>query len=404
MTDNVARGEKKPKAARNRTGNTPVWRDPNTRAIIYQIIVLGGVILLAIYLISNTMANLEARSIRTGFGFLQGEAGFNIGEAPFLTYDAADSYGKAFAIGLLNTLRVALLGVVLATILGTVVGVARLSKNWLIAYLASFYVEVMRNIPLLLQLFFWYSVITGLLPTVRSAVNVLPGVFISKSGLRYTVPAEHWTHSWMGLAFVAAIVGCILYYRWAKRRQAETGKEPNLVLPDIGMLIGLPALVWLIGGAPTGLNVPEFGTFNFQGGASISPEFLALLLGLTLYTAGFIAEIVRSGILAVPWGQTEAASAIGLSRSKVLRLVLLPQALRIIVPPTTSQYLNLTKNSSLAVAIGYPDLVSIGNTTLNQTGQAIECIAIMMGCYLVISLSISFFMNWYNKRIALVER
>jgi general L-amino acid transport system permease protein len=208
----------------------------------------------------------------------------------------------------------------------------------------------------------------------------------------------------MGLAVLVAIVGCVLYYRWAKAKQARTGEEPRLALPSLGLLLGLPALVWLVGGAPSTMSVPELGTFNFEGGSNISPEFLALLLGLTLYTAGFIAEIVRSGILAVPWGQTEAASAIGLSRAKVLRLVLLPQALRIIVPPTTSQYLNLTKNSSLAVAIGYPDLVSVGNTTLNQTGQAIECIAIMMACYLTISLTISLFMNWYNKRIALVER
>jgi general L-amino acid transport system permease protein len=404
MADNVVEDRSKSATGPARQGGTPIWRDQRTRAIIWQILVLGGVILLAVYLVSNTLNNLEERSIRTGFGFLEQESGFRIGETPFVQYDATSTYGKAFTVGLLNTLRVALLGIVLATILGTIMGVARLSKNWLIAKMASAYVEVMRNVPLLLQLFFWYSVITGILPAVRNAVNLLPGVYLSKSGLRYAVPEGHWIHPWMGLAFLVAIVGCVLYYRWAKAKQARTGEEPRLALPSLGLLLGLPALVWLVGGAPSTMSVPELGTFNFEGGSNISPEFLALLLGLTLYTAGFIAEIVRSGILAVPWGQTEAASAIGLSRAKVLRLVLLPQALRIIVPPTTSQYLNLTKNSSLAVAIGYPDLVSVGNTTLNQTGQAIECIAIMMACYLTISLTISLFMNWYNKRIALVER
>ena len=383
---------------------TPVWRDPRTRAIIWQVLILGGVIAVAAYLVHNTLANLEARSIRTGFGFFEQEAGFAIGETTFIDYQASDSYGRAFVAGLLNTLRVSLIGIVLATVIGVVAGVARLSSNWLIAKLASIYVEVMRNIPLLLQLFFWYGAISFLLPAVRQAVEVMPGVFLSKSGLQYAVPVTHPIHPWMGLAFVAGVVGCVFYYRWAKRRQAETGVEPRLGLPLTGILVGLPAIVWLLGGAPAAMDVPALGTFNYQGGASVSPEFLALLMGLTFYTAGFLAEIVRAGILAVPGGQTEAASSLGLRRTQVLRLVLLPQALRIIVPPTTSQYLNLTKNSSLAVAIGYPDLVSVANTSLNQTGQAIECISIMMACYLTISLTISFFMNWYNKHIALVER
>lgn len=380
------------------------WRDPRVRAVIYQILVLGGVILLAAYLVSNTMANLEQRSIRTGFGFLQQEAGFSIGETTFITYEASHSYGRAFVTGVLNTLRVAALGIVLATIIGTIMGIARLSGNWLIAKLASIYVEVMRNIPLLLQLFFWYGLISGVLPSVRDAYELMPGVFISKSGMQYAVPESHWIHPWMGVALFVASVGCIAYFRWAKRRQSQTGREPRLITPCAVMLIGLPGLVWLLAGAPSAMNVPELGTFRFTGGAGLSPEFLALLLGLTLYTAGFIAEIVRSGILAVPWGQSEAAASIGLSRTQTLRLIVLPQALRVIIPPTTSQYLNLTKNSSLAVAIGYPDLVSVGNTTLNQTGQAIECISIMMACYLAFSLTISLFMNWYNKHIALVER
>jgi general L-amino acid transport system permease protein len=399
------------RAARRIEGTAPprrdfgaMLRDPNVRAVLYQILFLAGVLALVAYLVSNTMDNLEQRSIRTGFGFLTNEAGFNIGESSFISYQASDSYGRAFTVGVLNTLRVALIGIVMATIIGTIVGIARLSTNWLIAKLASIYVEVMRNIPLLLQLFFWYGAISFLLPSVRNAIEVLPGNFLSKSGLQYAVPVAHPVYPWMGVAFLAAIGGCVLYYRWAKARQARTGREPQLLFPFIGMLVGLPALVWAIGGAPTAMDVPKLETFRYAGGESVSPEFLALLLGLTLYTAGFIAEIVRSGIVAVPWGQTEAASSIGLSRTQVLRLVLLPQALRIIVPPTTSQYLNLTKNSSLAVAIGYPDLVSVGNTTLNQTGQAIECISIMMACYLTISLAISAFMNWYNTHIALVER
>ncbi len=384
--------------------STAFLRDPRIRAIIYQVLVLGGVILLAVYLVSNTMTNLEQRSIRTGFGFLQSEAGFYIGETTLVNYAASDSYGRAFLVGISNTLRVALIGIVLATILGTIAGVARLSSNWLIAKLASIYVEVMRNVPLLLQLFFWYGLISAALPASRDAVAILPGTYLSRSGLQYPAPIAHWIHPWMLLSILVALGACYAYYRWAKQKQAQTGVEPRLFLPFVGFLLGFPVIVWLIGGAPMAVDMPELGAFRLVGGAAMSPEFLALLLGLTFYTAGFIAEIVRAGILAVPWGQTEAASSLGLKRSFVLRLVLLPQALRIIIPPTTSQFLNLTKNSSLAVAIGYPDLVSVGNTTLNQTGQAIECISIMMACYLFFSLSISFFMNWYNKNIALVER
>ncbi|MDX1710020.1 MAG: amino acid ABC transporter permease [Rhodovibrionaceae bacterium] len=379
------------------------WRNPKVRAIFFQILVLGGVGLLAYYLISNTMQNLAERQIQTGFDFLENEAGFFIGEA-MVDYAASDSYGRAFLIGILNTIRVAFLGIVLSTIIGTIVGVARLSSNFLIAKLASIYVETVRNIPLLLQLFFWYAVITGLLPTSKSAVELLPSTFLSKSGLIFPVPIEHPVHMWMGLGFLVGIVGVYFYYRYAKKRQDATGQQLPLLLPTLGFLIGIPAIIWLLGGAPSAMDFPEWQKFRYDGGTSLTPEFIALLLGLTIYTAGFIAEIVRSGIVAVPHGQTEAASALGLRRSKVLRLVLLPQALRIIVPPTTSQYLNLTKNSSLAVAIGYPDLVSVGNTTLNQTGQAIECITIMMAVYLTISLLISAFMNWYNKHIALVER
>ncbi len=380
-----------------------LWRDPRFRAILYQVLALIVVAMVVAYVISNTLANLEERSIRTGFDFLSREAGFRIGES-VIRYQAADSYSRAYVVGILNTLRVSLLGIVLATFIGVVVGIARLSPNWLVARLASVYVETVRNIPLLLQLFFWYSIITHTLPAVRQALTLLPGVYLSKSGLMFPTPISHPIHPYMA---VALAVGCGLAWgviRWAKRRQEATGQQTPVLLPCLGAIMSLPLIVWLIGGAPTAMDIPAFTRFTFKGGSSVTPEFLALLAGLTLYTAAFIAENVRGGIQAVPWGQTEAASALGLRRGAALRLVILPQALRIIIPPTTSQYLNLTKNSSLAVAIGYPDLVSVTNTSLNQTGQAIECIAIMMCVYLTVSLSISAVMNAYNRYVALVER
>jgi general L-amino acid transport system permease protein len=377
--------------------------DPNARAVFFQILVLGGVALLGWYLVSNVLENLARQNIATGFSFLDREASFAIGES-LIAYSPASSYSQALLVGFLNTIKVAALGIVLATILGTIIGIARLSSNFLVAKLASIYVEVIRNIPVLLQLFFWYAVIGESLPSPRQALNPVPGVFLSNRGLKFPALGDDPIWIWVGLAILVAFVGVWFLARWARKRQEATGQQFPTVLASIGVLIALPLLTWLVGGAPTVLDLPELQGFNFRGGTNISPEFAALLLGLTVYTAAFIAEIVRSGIRAVNWGQTEAASALGLHRGTILRLVVLPQALRIIVPPTTSQYLNLTKNSSLAVAIGYPDLVSVANTTLNQTGQAIEAVAIMMTVYLTISLGISLFMNWYNKHIALVER
>jgi general L-amino acid transport system permease protein len=373
--------------------------------LLYQGIAVVLLIAVGSYLLSNTLANLEERSIRTGLAFLHREAGFRIGES-VIPYNAADTYGRAYIVGVLNTLRVSLVGIVLATLIGVLVGVARLSPNWLLVKLASVYVETVRNVPLLLQLFFWYSIITGLLPAVRQALSfrLLPGVYLSKSGLMFPTPVSHPVYPYVAGAVVAGVLLAWVYTRWAKRRQERTGHPAPRLLPCAGLIVGTPLLVWLLGGAPTAMNVPTLTRFTFTGGSSITPEFLSLLAGLTLYTAAFIAENVRGGIQAVPRGQTEAAAALGLRRGAQLRLVILPQALRIIIPPTTSQYLNLTKNSSLAVAIGYPDLVSVTNTSLNQTGQAIECIAIMMGVYLTISLSISAVMNLYNRYVALVER
>lgn len=363
---------------------------------------MGLVGFAAWYLVSNTLHNLAARNISTGFGFLEQEAGFAIGES-VVAYTPADTYGRAIWVGLLNTLRVSVVGIIAATIFGTLLGVARLSKNWLVSRVASAYIEVMRNIPLLLQLFFWYAIITESTPGPRDALNPLPGVFISNRGLK--LPSlQGDALDWIVAGLAMAIVGILLLAHWARKRQDLTGQIFPLVRVGILLLVALPAAGWLLSGATLTVEFPEMKGFNFAGGISLSPEFTALLAGLVMYTSAFVAEVVRSGIQSVNQGQWEAAGAIGLSRARVLRLIILPQALRVIVPPMTSQYLNLTKNSSLAVAIGYPDIVSVVNTTLNQTGQAIEGILIIMAAYLSVSLSISVFMNWYNKRIALVER
>lgn len=377
--------------------------DPVVRGVFFQVVIVGTVLLAGWWLVDNTLDNLSRRAIATGFGFLEREASFAVSES-LIDYSPRDSYGTAYLVGVLNTLRVAVIGIVLATILGTVVGVARLSSNWLVAKLASVYVEVVRNIPPLLQLFIWYAVITESMPAIRQALNPLPGVFVSQRGIAFPVPAADPVWPWVGLAFVAAIAAVMAVSRWAKARQARTGQPFPMLWAGLGILAGLPLVVWLLGGAPVAIDMPVKQTFNINGGVVISPEVFAIIAGLTVYTAAFIAEVVRSGILAVSWGQTEAARALGLPAGQTLRLVVLPQALRVIVPPVTSQYLNLTKNSSLALAIGYPDLVSILNTTINQTGQAIEGVAMIMATYLTISLAISVFMNWYNKRIALVER
>ena len=378
-------------------------RSERARGLLYQVVLLAAVGGAAWYLFTNTLNNLESRHIQVGFGFLSREAGFEIAEK-LIEYDSTRNYARALAVGLFNTLYVAFLGIVIATVLGTFIGIARLSSNWLVARIASGYVEFMRNIPLLLQLFVWYGLFTELLPGVRQAIKVGDWIFISQRGFRFAWPESH--PAW-DAALWALLVGIVLALAWramVRRRQAATGQQWPLAWPSLVCIIGLPALVWAAMGAPTAIQIPVLRGFDYQGGRVISPEFMALLLGLSTYTAAFIAEVVRAGILAVDRGQTEAAMALGLSPHQRLRLVTLPQALRVIIPPITSQYLNLTKNSSLAVAIGYPDLVAIANTTMNQTGQAIEAIAILMAVYLSISLSISLFMNWYNARVRLVER
>ncbi|MEI7712283.1 MAG: ABC transporter permease subunit [Rhodospirillales bacterium] len=379
------------------------WSDPTFRSIVWQIVIVGIVVGIVWYLVDNTNKNLAARRIATGFGFLDRVAGIPIGESPISYNPASDTYGRALWIGVLNTLKVAGIGIVLATILGTLIGIGRLSSNWLMAQLTGFYVEVIRDIPLLLQLLFWYTMLQGL-PAPKQSWRIGDAVFLSNRGIK--VPYLIWenAHTWASIAFLIGAVGAFMWNRHAKTRQEATGIRPAVWPVALGLLLALPLAVWAVLGAPMGVELPVLRSFNFQGGGTVSPEYFALLLGLVLYTAGYIAEIVRSGIQAIAIGQWEAAGALGLRRGAILRHIVLPQALRVVIPPMTSQYLNLTKNSSLAVAIGYQDVVSIANTTLNQTGQAVEGIAAIMAVFLTISLSISLFMNWYNARIALVGR
>ncbi|MBL6616868.1 MAG: amino acid ABC transporter permease [Reyranella sp.] len=379
------------------------WNDPVVRGWVFQIVVVGLVGLLAWYLVSNTVDNLQRQKIASGFHYLDREAGFEIGDT-MIEYSPASTYARAILVGLLNTLKVSVLGIIMATVLGTMIGVGRLSHNWLLAKICEWYVEGFRNVPLLLWLFLFYKLISEAFPGPRQAISVLSSFYLSNRGVYFPVPLADPVFKWVGLAFLVGLVGAFFLHRWARKRQDETGQPFPSILAGFGLALGLPILVWLAGGAPHHMSWPELKGFNFDGGSVIQPEFVALLMGLVLYTSAFVAEIVRSGILALHKGQSEAALALGLSRGQVMRLVLLPQAMRVIVPPMTSQYLNITKNSSLAIAIGYPDLVASINVTINQTGQAIENVLIIMAAYLSVSLSISAFMNWYNKRIALRER
>ncbi|MBT8347798.1 MAG: amino acid ABC transporter permease [Desulfofustis sp.] len=390
-------------AEQNNTAKTYFWNDEKTRAILYQIVTAVFVAFIGYYLISNVQTNMEKQSIASGFGFIEKEAAFEIGES-LIEYSAADTYGRALLVGVLNTLKVSLIGMILTTILGTFIGVCTLSSNWLISKFGTLYVELFQNIPVLLQLFFFYALFYEIFPPPRQALNPITGVFITNRGIDFPVPASDPVWGYIGLAFVAACIVIWLVYRWAVKRQERSGQQFPTFWVGLGILLGLPLLTWVVNGAPTEMDVPVLKGFNFQGGRNISPEFSALLIGLVLYTASFIAQIVRAGIQSISHGQTEAAMSIGLKPGLVLKLVIFPQALRVIVPPLTSQLLNLTKNSSLAVAIGYPDFVQVAGTTINQTGQAVEGVAMMMLVYLTFSLLTSAFMNWYNKKIKLVER
>ncbi|HUL94722.1 MAG TPA: amino acid ABC transporter permease [Usitatibacter sp.] len=382
----------------------PFWNDPKVRAIVFQVLVSAGVIAAGIYLVRNLLHNLDARGISTGFDFLKNRAGFAV-NLTLIPYDESSSYGRTFVVGLLNTLLVSGLGIVCATILGFVVGIARLSRNWLVSTLAAAYVETFRNLPLLVQILFWYFAVFLNLPPPSEAIHLGDSVFLTLRGLFLPWPEPKEGFAWTLVAFAVAIVAVIFLVRWARRRQALTGQIFPSFVTSLAILVLLPLAVFFATGRPLELSKPELEGFNFTGGVAVIPELAALLLALSIYTAAFIAEVVRAGILSVSHGQTEAAGALGLSRARTLRLVVIPQAMRVTIPPLTSQYLNLTKNSSLATAIGYPDLVSLfAGTTLNQTGQAVEVMSMTMAVYLVISLVISLFMNWFNARVALVER
>lgn len=390
--------------ARPRPQRARSFYDKEVQGVIWQVVILAVVFGTGYWLFSNMQHNLQVRQIQTGFHFLGRESGYEIGET-LITFSPASTYARALVVGFLNTLHVALIGIVLATLLGVFIGVSTLSQNWLIAKLTAGYIHFLRNIPVLLQIILWYSILISdrIFPGPRQAEPVL-GTYLTQRGIYFPVPEPHlsWTLALVGLA--VAIVAAIMVSRWASARQARTGAQfPTLIaLPAI--LLAIPFVFWLVGGASTAMSVPALRGFNLAGGARITPEFTAVLFGLTIYTSAFIGEIVRAGILSVAKGQVEAARALGLRESFIMRLVTLPQALRVIIPPLTSQFLNLTKNSSLAVAVGYPDLVSTANTTLNQTGQSPEVIIIIMVIYLSTSLITSLFMNWYNTRMALVER
>jgi general L-amino acid transport system permease protein len=380
------------------------YNDPRMRSLLYQAVLLAIVVWLGYAFAMNARANLRAQNIASGFGFLQHSAGFGINQT-LIPYSEGDSYGRVFLVGLLNTLLVAGLGILFATPLGFLVGIARLSRNWLIARLGTTYVEIVRNLPLLFQILFWYLAVLSTLPPPRQSISLLGVIYLSNRGIIVPQPVLALGAGVVGIVFLAGIVASIAVRVWAKRRQEATGRQFPVFLTAVGLIIGLPVLAMAALGFPIGFELPQLRGFNFVGGVRTIPEFAALLLALVTYTAAFIAEIVRAGILAVSHGQTEAAYSLGLRPGQTLRLVVIPQALRVIVPPLTGQYLNLTKNSTLAVAIGYPDLFAVfAGTTLNQTGQAIEIIAITMGVYLAISLITSGLMNWYNARMRLVER
>lgn len=385
-------------------GKPPFWNDPEKRALLFQVLLVIGIFVFFAYIFSNTLYNLEKRGINTGFAFLSSPAGFGIAQS-LIPYTEADTFGRTFFVGLLNTLLVAVLGVIFATLLGFIVGVSRLSKNWLVSRIALGYIELFRNIPLLLQILFWYRAIMPMFPSPRESYSVGDLAFANNRGLFIPSPVPEAGFDWTLWAIAIAVSGIFLLRRWVRQRQEATGQQFPVLWVSLGLLIGLPGLVFLLSGSPLSWDVPKLAGFNFKGGISIIPELGALVLALSIYTAAFIAEIVRSGIQSVSKGQTEAAASLGLKPNRTLQLVTIPQAMRVIIPQLTSQYLNLTKNSSLGVAVGYPDLVAVfGGTTLNQTGQAVEIIFMTMLVYLTISLLISFFMNIYNKKMALVER
>jgi len=392
-------------SAEQASARVAFYNDPKVRSIFYQVALVAAVAFLIWGATTNAIDHLRSAHIASGFGFWDTTAGFDISQT-LISYSAdASTYGRAFWVGLLNTLLVAGLGIVLATIIGFIVGISRLSKNWLLAKVATGYVETIRNIPLLLQLLFWYNAVLKSLPAMRESIVIPGGAFLNNRGLFLPEPVFLYGFDAVVAAIIVGIAGAIGFAIWARKRQERTGKQAPVFWVVLALVIGLPLIVLALKGFPLKFNYPQAGRFNITGGIEVLPEFAALLFGLSIYTAAFIAEVVRAGILAVSSGQIEAAYSLGLRPRPTLRLIVVPQAMRVIIPPLTSQYLNLIKNSTLAVAIGYPDLVQVfTGTVLNQTGQAVEVVAITMLVYLTISLATSLAMNIYNRRVALVER
>lgn len=393
----VSQGVGQPKVA--------LFNDPKIRGWVYQIVLLVVIIYLVVVGVQNMFANLAAQNIASGFGFLGRNAGFAISQSLLEYSQAESSYGRVYVVGLLNTISIAFIGILLATVLGFLIGIARLSHNFIVRGVATVYVEIFRNIPLLLHIFIWYFGVLRLLPHPRDSGDLGWLGLLNNRGWFAPKPLPQELFFITAIAFVIGIVVTIFISRWSRQRQARTGQQFPVFWTGVGLILGLPVLVFLVTGLPLEFDYPVAGGFRPSGGMTIIPEFIAMLLALSSYTAAFIAEIVRAGIMAVNKGQTEAAHALGLRNGPTLRLVIIPQAMRVIIPPLTSQYLNLTKNSSLAVAIAYPDLVSVfAGTALNQTGQAVEILGMTMLTYLALSLLTAAFMNWYNAKMALVER
>lgn len=383
--------------------NSSWMNDPKVRGYIYQVITVLVLAIAVTWITLNTIENLRRANIASGYGFLNGRAGFDLGQS-LIAYTSDSTYGRALVVGFMNTLLVAITGIITATIVGFLVGIGRLSHNWLIAKLCMVYVEVFRNIPPLLVIFFWYSGVLAVLPQPRESLHLPFDMFLNNRGLAFPRPVFDSGAQFIFYALVIGIVISFLVGRYAHKRQMETGQRFPLLWTVLGLVIGLPLIAYFVTGMPVSFDIPVAGKFNLTGGSVVGPEFLSLFLALSFYTAAFIAEIVRAGIRGVSKGQSEAAHALGVRPGLTTRLVVVPQAMRIIIPPLTSQYLNLTKNSSLAIAIGYADLVAVGGTILNQTGQSVEVVSIWLIVYLSLSIATSLFMNWFNARMALVER
>ena len=379
-----------------------IWFDRRGRGFLLQLIVLLLVAVFFAAITSNTIANLQKAGLTSGFGFLGDQAFFDINQR-LIDYTSQSSFGRALIVGLLNTVLVSSLGIITATIVGFFAGILRLSNNWLVSRLITAYVEITRNVPLLLQIILWWAILTSL-PKVRDSISFFGSFFLNNRGLRAPSPNFESPFFWVGITLVLCLIVTVAISIWSRRRQKLTGKTFPITLAGVFLLIIIPLFVYYSLGQPINWDIPTRTRFNFRGGFNITPELLALWIALATYTGAFISEIVRAGVLSVSTGQSEAAFSLGLRKNHTMRLIVIPQALRVIIPPLTSQYLNLTKNSSLAIAIGYQDLVSIGGTILNQSGHALEVVAIWMVVYLSLSLATSVFMNWYNNRISLVER